>query len=160
MNILPPLMIGAAFGWALHRGGMTQYAKVASVFRFEDLTLIKFLHTAVATGTFVLQSIVALGFGRSDMPVSASHVFGNALGGVIVGAGMALGGLCPATVVAGAGEGRLDSLVAGGAGLFAGAVLFGAAYPSFMPKLARIAAMGRTTIPQCSASTHGWSCCC
>lgn len=147
MNVLAPLLLGVAFGWALQRGGMTQYRKVADVFRFADLTLIKFLLTALAVGALGVQALRALG-AAGEVPVSPTYLLGNALGGLCVGAGMALVGLCPGTVVAGAAEGRLDYAVPGLLGLLTGALAFGLAYPRFVPALSRVGYVGRVTAPE------------
>jgi hypothetical protein len=64
---------------------------------------------------------------------------------MIHGVGMAIAGFCPGTVIAGAGEGRLDNLVFGIPGLFAGALAFGWAWPAFFPAMARVGALGHVT---------------
>lgn len=58
---------------------------------------------------------------------------------------MASAGYCPGTIVAEAGEGRLDALFAGFAGLIAGALLFGLVEPFIMPALTRVGGLGRVT---------------
>lgn len=139
-----PLLIGFAFGLVLQKGGLTRYHKVAGVFRFEDLTVVKFLLSALVTGAVCIRALEAAGF-AGPIPVSNTYVLGNLAGGMIHGVGMALVGFCPGTVVAGAGEGRLDNLVFGVPGLFAGALAFGWAWPAFFPSLARAGAIGRIT---------------
>jgi hypothetical protein len=61
---------------------------------------------------------------------------------------MALVGFCPGTIVAGAGEGRLDNLLFGIPGLFVGALAFGWAWPAFFPALHEIGALGRITFAE------------
>ena len=70
----------------------------------------------------------------------------NVVGGVIFGVGMATAGYCPGTVVAEAGEGRLDAWFAGFSGLIVGALAFGLLQPLIMPSLARVGALGRVTL--------------
>ena len=72
---------------------------------------------------------------------------GNLVGGLVFGAGMALAGYCPGTVAAGAGEGKLDYLVSGFLGLFAGSLLFGLTYQAVFVPIAKIANLGNTTLP-------------
>ncbi|MFT3765313.1 MAG: YeeE/YedE thiosulfate transporter family protein [Minicystis sp.] len=144
MNVLAPLVIGFAFGFVLQKGGLTQYAKVAGVFRFADLTVLKFLLSALITGAVALRLLQAAGL-AGPIPVTDTYLLGNLLGGMIHGVGMALVGFCPGTVVAGAGEGRLDNLVFGIPGLFAGAIAFGFAWPAFFAALSRVGALGRIT---------------
>lgn len=75
-----------------------------------------------------------------------TYVLGNLIGGALHGVGMALVSFCPGTVVAGAGEGRLDNLLFGIPGLLAGALVFGLAWPPFFPALSRVGALGRVTL--------------
>jgi hypothetical protein len=142
---LLPLVLGIAFGFVLQKGGLTRFHRVAGVFTFEDLTVIKFLLTALATGAVTVRALQFAGL-AGPIPVTNTYLLGNFAGGMIHGVGMALSGFCPGTVVAGAGEGRLDNLVFGIPGLFAGALAFGWAWPSFFPAMARVGAMGRVTL--------------
>lgn len=75
-----------------------------------------------------------------------SYVLGAFVGGTLFGAGMALAGFCPDTVAAGAGEGRLDYLIPGTLGLYAGALLLGWAYPAVFPALTQVGDLGRVTL--------------
>jgi len=59
---------------------------------------------------------------------------------------MATAGYCPGTVVAEAGEGRLDAWIAGLSGLLVGAMVFGLLQPLIMPTLSRVGAYGRITL--------------
>lgn len=134
--MLAPLLIGFAFGWVLQRCGLSRYDRIANVFRLRDLTVIRFLLTALVTGAVAMALLEGHAPGVS-VPIPATHAVGNLLGGAVFGIGMALSGFCPGTIAAGAGEGRLDNLVPGALGLLGGAVLFGLSYERLMPRLAR-----------------------
>ena len=142
--ILAPLLIGFAFGVLLQKGGLTQYRKVAGVFTFSELTVLKFLLSALVTGAVAVRALSAAGIGEI-VPVTNTYLLGNAVGGLLHGFGMALLGFCPGTVLAGAAEGRLDNLAFGIPGLFCGALAFGWAWPAFFPVLSRVGALGRVT---------------
>jgi uncharacterized protein len=135
---LAPLVIGLAFGWILQRSGLSRYDRIANVYRFTDLTVLKVLGSGLVTAAVALQVMRTLGIGVAP-PVPMTYAWGNLLGGVVFGVGMALSGFCPGTVAAGAGEGRLDYLVPGALGLLAGAVGYGLLYEQVMPVLARTA---------------------
>ena len=75
-----------------------------------------------------------------------SPLLANVVGGVVFGVGMASAGYCPGTIVAEAGEGRLDAWIAGLSGLVVGAIVFGLLQPAIMPALARVGALGRVTV--------------
>jgi uncharacterized membrane protein YedE/YeeE len=66
--------------------------------------------------------------------------------GWLFGVGMATAGYCTGTVVAQAGEGRLDAWVGGLSGLIVGALAFGLLQPHIMPALTRTGALGRATL--------------
>jgi len=139
-------LLGVAFGIALNKGGLTRYRNIVGVFRFTNLTVIKFMMSAMLTamiGLYGLKSLGVLNFPN----VPATFIVGNLVGGLIFGAGMALTGYCPGTVAAGAGEGQVDYLVAGFSGMLVGAGIFGFAYPAVYPPLAKIAALGNVTLP-------------
>jgi hypothetical protein len=142
---LAPLLIGLAFGWVLQRSGLSRYDRIANVYRFTDLTVLKVLGSALVTAAVALQIMRALGLGVAP-PIPMTYAWGNLLGGVVFGVGMALSGFCPGTIAAGAGEGRLDYLVPGALGLLSGAVLYGLLYDRVMPVLARTARA--TTLPE------------
>ncbi len=87
-DVLGPLVIGFFFGWALQKAGLGKYHKIVNVFRFTDLTVLKFMMTALAVamvGVFALNTA-----GLVALPtVPATYVLGNLVGGLIFGVGMA-----------------------------------------------------------------------
>lgn len=144
LDVIKPLVLGFLFGWALHKAGLTHYARIVNVYRFRDMTVMRFMLTALVVGGVAIQGGIELGF-ASSAPVPPTSIVANALGGVIFGIGMATAGYCPGTIVAEAGEGRLDAWVAGLSGLFVGAIAFGLLQPLIMPTLARVGALGPIT---------------
>lgn len=86
-EILWPLVFGFFFGWALQKAGLTKYNKVANVFRFTDLAVLKFMLTALVvgmTGVFGLQTL-----GMVTLPnIPGTYVVGNLVGGLIFGVAM------------------------------------------------------------------------
>lgn len=85
------LTAGILFGFALNKGGLTRYGNIVGVFRFTNLTVIKFMLTAVivgAIGLFALQELGALQFPN----VPATYIVGNLIGGLVFGVGMSLSG--------------------------------------------------------------------
>ena len=149
--MIAPLLIGLAFGFLLQKAKLGRYETIVNVFRFQDLTVVKFLLTALAVAMLALQVLPH----PVPAPVPDTYLVGNLAGGLLFGVGMAVAGFCPGTVAAGAGEGRLDYLVAGSAGLYAGAVLFGLAYPRFFPAISALARWGPITAPG-ALGVRGW----
>jgi hypothetical protein len=130
------LLLGMAFGWALNRAGLTHYDRIVNVYRLRDFTVIRFMATAVAVAGCAVQARVAWS-AAVPLPVPPTVWIANLSGGVVFGVGMASAGYCPGTIVAEAGEGRLDAWLAGIGGLMVGALLFGLLQPIMMPVLAR-----------------------
>lgn len=90
-SLLLALIFGFGFGWALDKAGLGQYGKIANVFRFKDLTVIKFMMTTLCVamiGVYGLTSIGVLEMTR----INETFVVGNLVGGLIFGVGMALAG--------------------------------------------------------------------
>ena len=145
-DIITPLILGVAFGFALNKAGLTKYHKIVNVFRLTDLAVLKFMMTALVvsmSGLYLLR-----GLGLVTFPsVPATYVVGNIVGGLIFGVGMALSGYCPGTCAAGAGEGKLDYLVPGLLGFLVGAGIYGLTYQSVFPKISAIANSGNVVIP-------------
>ncbi len=145
-EIIKALVVGFFFGWALNKAGLTHYAKIVNVYRFRDMTVMRFMLAALVVGGVFIQAGIDLGFTKGA-PIPPTALVANLVGGVVFGVGMATAGYCPGTIAAEAGEGRVDAWSAGIGGLLVGAIAFGLAQPSIMPALSRVGAIGRVTIP-------------
>jgi hypothetical protein len=90
--VLGGLATGAAFGFVLHRGGLTRYSRIMGTLLLQDLKPMKFMFTALA--------VTALGLGFADLAgvsafeprVNPYFGAGHFVGGALFGVGMALGG--------------------------------------------------------------------
>jgi len=85
------IFLGVGFGFSLNKAGLTKYHKIANQFRFTDMTVLKFMMTAIIvamSGLYIFR-----GLGWITFPaVPATYIVGNLLGGLIFGVGMALTG--------------------------------------------------------------------
>ncbi|MEJ2749047.1 MAG: YeeE/YedE thiosulfate transporter family protein [Anaerolineae bacterium] len=87
-TVVIPLIIGLAFGWSLHKAGMTRYHKIVNVFRFTDLAVLKFMMAAMVVGVGLIYAFV--GFGWVTLAINTPvYVLGNFVGGLVFGVGMA-----------------------------------------------------------------------
>ena len=108
LNFILALVLGVFFGFSLNKAGLTKYSKIVNVYRFTDMTVLKFMMTALVVSMSGLYTL--RGLGLITFPnVPATYIVGNLVGGVIFGFGMALSGYCPGTAAAGAGEGGLPA---------------------------------------------------
>jgi hypothetical protein len=142
IEILEALTLGTLFGFALQKAGLTRYDRIVGVYRLRDFTVMQFMLSALVVAATLNQAFAALGLAKAP-PTPPTFVLANVVGGLVFGVGMASAGYCPGTIVAEAGEGRLDAWVAGLAGMFVGAIAFGLLQPWLMPKLTRSLALGR-----------------
>jgi uncharacterized membrane protein YedE/YeeE len=138
-------MLGFFFGVMLQKGRLGRYETIVNVFRFKDFTVLKFLMSALMVSMLGIQTLISLHL-CGNLPVPETYLVGNLVGGLVFGVGMATAGFCPGTVAAGAGEGRLDYVVPGSLGLYAGALAFGVTYPKLFPVLATPAHWGPLTL--------------
>jgi hypothetical protein len=91
MTTVLALVFGIMFGFSLQRGGLTRYGNIVGVFRFTNLTVIKYMLTAVLVGMAGLYALQ--GAGLIQFPaVPATYILGNLVGGMIFGIGMAFTG--------------------------------------------------------------------
>ena len=90
-NYLIAGVLGVFFGFSLNKAGLTKYNKIVGVFRFTDLTVLKFMLTALVVSMIGLYGL--RGLGLIVFPsVPSTYIVGNILGGLIFGIGMALTG--------------------------------------------------------------------
>ena len=87
-SIFLALVLGAAFGFSLNKAGLTSYRNIANQFRFTDMTILKYMITAIAVAMIGLY--IFRGLGWITFPtVPATYLVGNLVGGLIFGVGMA-----------------------------------------------------------------------
>jgi uncharacterized protein len=145
-TIVIALVLGVAFGFALNKAGLTRYSKIVNQFRFTDMTVLKFMMTALVVTMLGIYPLRAMGL-ITFPTVPATYIVGNLVGGLIFGVGMAMAGFCPGTAVAGAGEGKVDYIVPGLLGFLTGAVIYGLTYQYVFPQISKIANIGNVVIP-------------
>ncbi|KAF9881917.1 YeeE/YedE family protein [Colletotrichum karsti] len=125
---------GAAFGAALVGAGVYQPSVIIAQLKLENWHMIQAFLAAAASSTCIVLALDKLGYVRPK-PRSPSRLGlfseydGNILGGALLGAGMALSGSCPGTVLAQIAVGTKSGLY-----VLGGAVLAGIAWTGFLQK--------------------------
>lgn len=147
--------IGLAFGFFLEQGGFGNSRKLALVFYFRDMTVVKVMFTAIITamtGTILLAQAGWLDL--SAVWLVPSYLWPGIVGGVIMGAGFAIGGYCPGTAIVGCATLKTDAwLNVAGAAL--GMVIFAELFP-FVEGFWRSGHLGdRMTLPEYFGWSHG-----
>jgi len=122
--MLAALAIGLAFGFALERAGFGSSRRLAGIFYFRDMAVLKVMFTAVVVAMLGLLYARGLGWIGEEQLFFMPSIYGaQILGGLILGVGFAVGAWCPGTAAVGLASGRWDAAVfLGGAAI--GSVLF------------------------------------
>ncbi|MEK7401551.1 MAG: YeeE/YedE thiosulfate transporter family protein [Gemmatimonadota bacterium] len=142
MNLVYGLLVGVVMGALIQRVGASSPKMILAALRLEDLTIIKFMATTIAVGALV-SYLMNLGM-PMHFDIKPTYVIGVAVGGLIFGAGFAIGGYCPGTCVVGIAEGRKDGFVALLGGVF-GALAFTLVYTLIEAPLIKPLSYGKIT---------------
>jgi len=123
------LLIGIGFGFALERAGFSSSRRLAGVFYFTDMAVVKVMFSALITAMLGLSYLVAFGWIHLDQIFLMPTIYGaQIVGGLLFGVGFAMGAWCPGTAAAGLAAGRIDALVFL-VGTVGGSILFNELFP-------------------------------
>jgi uncharacterized membrane protein YedE/YeeE len=142
---------GILFGFLLQKGRVLRYDKQLGALRLMDMTIVKFMVSAILvgmTGIYILND-----FGLAQLSVKPTILGGVVLGGLIFGIGWGLLGYCPGTSLGALGEGRWDAFW-GVLGMLAGAALYAEAYPGMKSTVLTWGDFGKITLPQVLGVSH------
>jgi hypothetical protein len=140
------LVFGILFGFLLQKGGATKYDVIIGQLLLSDFTVLKIMLSAVLTGMIGIYLMKTLGWVELN-PKSGSMGI-NIIGGLIFGVGFAVLGYCPGTIVGAIGNGYLDALVGGLAGILIGTGIFAALYSRLKTGILKKGDFGNMTLPQ------------
>lgn len=129
-TILLAVLIGFGFGAVLERIGAANPTYIGKMLTLTNLNLAKAILLAIGTGSVLMFGGQMLGLvDVAHMSVKSAYA-GVFIGGLMLGAGWALGGFCPGTGLVAAGAGRRDALffIAGG---LLGAAAYMVSYPNW-----------------------------
>lgn len=91
MSFTTALIVGIFFGFILQKVGFTRYSKIVNVYRLTDLSVLKFMLTAIVVGSLGIYFLRDLGLVNLTGS-TPTYLVGNFVGALIFGAGMALAG--------------------------------------------------------------------
>ena len=141
------LGVGLLFGFWLERAGFGSSRKLAAVFARRDFAVVRVMFTAVATAAVGLFVAFQAGIARPEDVHALDVRYGpQIVGGLVFGAGFAIGGWCPGTALVGAASGKLDAFAFLGASLL-GSLAYAGLYGSVAP-LQEVGACGVVTLPE------------
>lgn len=143
-QLLLGLLMGVAFGFLLHRGGVTKYDVLVGQLLLQDFTVLKVMMAAVIVGMIGVQILRDLGLAK--LHPKTGSLGATVIGGLIFGVAFGLLGYCPGTALGAAAHGTIDALV-GLFGMLLGVVLFASLYGRLTPLLGK-RSFGEVTLPE------------
>ncbi len=140
------LGFGILFGFLLHKGGATKYDVIVGQLLLIDFTVLKIMLSAIATGMIGVYLMKSLGWIK--LSIKSGSVGKNVIGALIFGVGFAVLGYCPGTIAGAVGNGYLDAIVGGLAGIILGTWIFAVMYPKLKDGILKNGDFGDITIPR------------
>ena len=124
------LIIGIFFGISLEKAGFGSSKRLAGIFYFRDMAVLKVMFTALVVAMMGLS--IAFWMGLVDPATQIYYMttyYGTyILAGLIFGVGFVMSGWCPGTAAVGMVSGKIDAVVFL-AGTVLGSILFNETYP-------------------------------
>ncbi|MFO8147129.1 MAG: YeeE/YedE thiosulfate transporter family protein [Gillisia sp.] len=140
------LGFGIIFGFLLHKGGATKYDVIVGQLLLTDYTVLKIMLSAVVTGMIGVYFMKSLGWIK--LTIKSGSVGMNVIGALIFGVGFAVLGYCPGTIAGAVGNGYLDAITGGVAGIVLGTWIFAVMYPKLKDGILKKGDFGDITIPR------------
>jgi hypothetical protein len=125
--IVVGIAMGIVFGFALEKSRVFEPGIIVGQMQLRNFIMLKVFLTAVATGAIVLA--ILNGFGYVKLQPKAAAYAADAVGGLLLGAGISVSGACPGTTLAQIGVGYRDAVFTL-VGALLGAVTFSYAQPA------------------------------
>jgi uncharacterized membrane protein YedE/YeeE len=128
-NLWLAIPIGFIFGFALFHAGFTDSRRIAWAFYFKDVGVPVVMFSAIATGMVGLWGLSLIGvLDISMVYMLPTYLLPMAVGGLLFGIGMVIGGYCPGTAIAAIATGKVDALIFI-VGFLLGSLVFGDFFP-------------------------------
>lgn len=145
MDLILGLFTGIVFGFLLQKGEVLRFEKQVGFMLLKDMTIIKFMFSAVLVGMVGINGCNSLGL--ISLSIKSTNIGAIAAGGTLFGIGWAIAGFCPGTSVGALAEGRIHALWAI-LGMLFGAAAYAEAYPFLSNTVLKFGDYGKITLPQ------------
>ena len=154
LQLVIGLLVGIVFGFLLQKGGVTDYDVIIKQLLLDDFTVLKVMISAAITGMIGVYAMRSVGWVR--LHPKPGSVGTSIVGGLIFGVAFAVLGYCPGTLAGAVGQGSLDSLVGGVAGILLGSWLFAVFYPKLQKPVLLRGDFGTLTLPELLKAKNVW----
>jgi uncharacterized membrane protein YedE/YeeE len=151
MSLVYGLIIGIIFGFLLQKAQVLKYDKQIGALRFLDMTIVKFMLSAIVVAAIGIYLFKDLGMIKLSM--KSTSIGALVFGGLLFGIGWGLLGYCPGTAGGALGEGRIDGLW-GILGMLCGGALYAIIYPYVKTHIISIGNYGKISVPQIIGINH------
>jgi len=129
LNLWLAVPIGFIFGFGLFHAGFTDSRRIAWAFYFKDMGVPVVMFSAIVTGMLGLWGLSLAGvLDISMVYLLPTYLIPMAIGGLLFGVGMVIGGFCPGTAIAAVATGKIDGVIFV-VGFMIGSLFFGDFYP-------------------------------
>jgi uncharacterized membrane protein YedE/YeeE len=143
-ELLLGLVTGIAFGALLQQGRVLRFEKQVGAMLFKDMTILKFMLSAIIVGMIGINLLVSIGV--VELKIKVTNMGANLIGGLLFGTGWAVMGFCPGTALGALGEGRWHAIWAI-VGMLVGAAIYAEAYPVMKETVLTWGSFGKITLP-------------
>ncbi len=151
MELLLGLITGIIFGFILQKGRVLRFEKQVGFLRLKDMTILKFMFSAILTGMVGIYLFKDMGL--IELKVKSLSMGAQVVGGLAFGIGWAIFGYCPGTAIGALGEGRIHVLW-GILGMLLGAGLYAELYPTLKATVLTWGSFGNVTLPELLSVNH------
>lgn len=149
--LLLGLITGIVFGVLLQKGRVLRFEKQVGAMLLKDMTILKFMMSAILVGLVGLYVLSDLGI--ITLSHKSMNVGGVVLGGLLFGAGWAVMGYCPGTSVGALAEGRWHAIFAV-VGMLIGAAVYAEVYPVMLTSVLAWKDFGKVGISESLGVSH------
>jgi uncharacterized membrane protein YedE/YeeE len=151
MSLFYGLITGIIFGFLLQKAQVLRYDKQVGALRLMDMTILKFMLSAIVVASIGIYLFKDLGLIKLSM--KSTSIGAQLIGGAVFGIGWGLLGYCPGTAAGALGEGRIDGLW-GLLGMLCGGALYAVIYPIMKTHILSIGSYGKIGLPQVIGVNH------
>ena len=137
------LITGIIFGMLLQLGKVAKFEKQIGALLFKDMTIMKFMLSAIIIGMIGIN--ILAGLGMIPLKIKTTIIGANLIGGIIFGIGWAIAGYCPGTSLAAVGEGKYHAIWAI-LGMLAGAAIYAETTPFLKSNILSWGDYGKITL--------------
>jgi len=151
MSLMYGLGTGILFGILLQKAEVLRFEKQVGALRLMDMTIFKFMLSAIAVGAVGIYLLKDLGLIK--LSLKGTSIGAQVLGGTLFGIGWAVLGYCPGTAGGALGEGRIDAIL-GILGMLFGGGIYALAYPFLKANVISLGNFGKITLSQVLGINH------